>query len=278
MRVVLPRLANNGVAGRLDELLARTRTLAIDLSPDLVVYPELAVTGYPALADPKADEAALIAIAEPVPGPTTEAFAELAQRATCAVVYGLCESDGNRRYNTVIWSDPDGSVTAYRKIHLTEGERRHFTAGEIAVVAPGSVFGKVGLSSCYDKAFPQVYQRQRERGARLSVIASAWASHAGTPGFSGDVWADQSELFDRARAAETGMVVVSTNYEGPRAPGSQASFCGGRRVVDGLGRTVPPNLTTEAALVWDVDLDAAGRAVVELHGDDFFERDRRPVG
>ena len=152
--------------------------------------------------------------------------------------------------------------------------------GQRAVVGDTSPCGPVGLSSCYDRMFPDIFARQRELGARVSVISSAWSSFAGVPAVLGDdgrdLWAEHAEALDRARAIETGMVVVSTNYSGPKVPGSSALFCGGRRVIDGLGRALRPTVWGEIA-VWDVDLAASDAAVRMLNDGDFFSRDRRVV-
>jgi (R)-amidase len=280
VRIVLPVLRNTGVGatpgGRRDEILDLARRLAADLAPDLLVFPELSAAGYPGLVDEAADEAALSAVAEPLCGPTSQAFGELARASACAIVYGLCEHDpaDGKRYNTVVWADPAGSCAGYRKIHLTEQERRHFSAGSESVVIDCG-FGRVGLSSCYDKMFPQLYQRQRERGAQISVISSAWSSRPAGPGESGDILAEQSALFDRARAAETGMLVISTNYDGPKLPGCADRFCGGQRVIDGLGRLLEPTVITTDSLVWDVDPVQAAHAVRVFNNGDFFIRDRR---
>lgn len=282
MRIALPRLVNTGLVvrpgGRADELLGVTRSLVAELAPNLVVFPELSACGYPGLLDRDADAAGLVAVAEPVPGPTTAAFVETAVETSCAVVFGLCELDpgDGQCYNTLVWADPTGTVASYRKIHLTAGEQRHMSAGSGAAVID-TAFGRVGLSACYDKMFPQVYERQRERGAEISVIASAWSSRLVGDVEPVDVLAEQSALFDRARAAETGMLVISTNYDGPKVPGSADRFCGGLRVIDGLGRVIEPVVDTGAVAVWDVDPVQCATAVHTFNDGDFFTRDRRLV-
>ncbi|MGB3481728.1 MAG: carbon-nitrogen hydrolase family protein [Mycobacterium sp.] len=280
MRIVLPALHNTGVraagGGCASVNLDLARSLIDDVRPDLLVFPELSSCGYPGLVDHGGDDAALSDVAEPLTGPIAASFAELARKSMCAIVFGFCELDAGRRFNTLVLADPAGGLIGYRKIHLTEAEQRHFVAGTRAVVAD-SRFGRTGLSSCYDKMFPAVYQRQRERGAQLSVISSAWSSRSADPGGTTDTLAEQSLLFDRARAAETGMVVISTNYEGPKLPGSAERFCGGRRVIDGLGRVVPPTVDGAGASVWDLDVGQAAHAVRAFNDGDFFTRDGRRV-
>lgn len=284
MRVVLPAVVNRGVAARRGgwsaELAALVRdcvrSLGPESAPDLVVLPELSASGYPGLTDLDDDERALAAVEETADGPGVSTLREVARETGCAVVFGFAERDpvADVRYNTVAWADPGGALVTYRKVHLTPLELRLFTPGG-AVVVGDVAAGRIGLSSCYDKAFPVLYQRQRERGAVLSVMSSAWSSTDGSAGGPDDVWAAQAELFDRSRAAETGMVVVSANYTGPKAPGAERHFCDGRRVVDGLGRVVPPTVDRHDLLVWDLDLALAGEQVWVLNEGDFFTRDRR---
>ncbi|TGD87512.1 carbon-nitrogen hydrolase family protein [Mycolicibacterium sp. CH28] len=281
MRIALPALHNTGVSsavgGRHPNALTLVRRLVDEFRPDLLVFPELSACGYPGLVDAVADDAALSAVAEPLIGPTASSYAELSRKSQCTIVFGLCElDDSGLRYNTVVLADPAGTLTGYRKIHLTERERRHFSAGTHAVVADTGI-GRIGLSSCYDKMFPQVYQRQRERGGQISVIASAWSSRSAGAAGSADTLADQSLLFDRARAAETGMVVISTNYEGPKLPGSVERFCGGQRVIDGLGQVVAPSRHGAGVSVWEFDVEQAARAVHAFNDGDFYTRDSRRV-
>lgn len=278
MKIALPALVNPGLteSGHREELTKLVSDVIAQSGADLVVLPELSVCGYPELADANNDEAMLDQLSEPIDGPSGQAFRALAAQSGCAVVYGISErpSASSERFNTLVWADPDGTLSSYRKVHLTPNERQHWRPGEL----PGLINtrdGVVGLSACNDKAFPDAYAAQRAAGARLSVIASAWASHPGSTQVVGDVWAEQSELFDRARAAETGMVVVSTNYRGSRAPGSPACFCDGRRVVDSLGRLQPPTQQYESGPVWSVDLAAEAAVLDYLHGTRFFGRPLR---
>ena len=265
MRVALPTWHNLGLGpSRLADHVAAVRAAAQD-GADLVVFPELSLCGYPHVegadwtsgADAEDARAALAAVAE---------LSALAVETGCAIVVGVAEAAGGEVYDSVVLLDAAGGIHVYRKVHLTPAERALFAAGDEAVVVSAAIGGErllVGLSSCYDKQFPALYQRQRERGAEVSIVASAWSLSAD------GVLAAQSQLFDRARAAETGMVVVSTNYAGPKLPGSAASFCGGARVVDPLGReqAAPDGL-------WTIDIPAARAELLAEAAGDFFARDR----
>lgn len=274
MRIALPRWRNAGLGpGRLHAHITAVRRLAEAGPPvDLVVFPELSLCGYPVrdhLGDGRGDRAtatehaALAAVSEPIAtSRAVAALADLAAEHRCAIVFGIAEADRGVVHDTVVMADATGAVTSYRKVHLTDDELRIFAPGDRAVVVPAVIGAaaepiQVGLSSCYDKQFPQLYQDQRELGAGLSIISSAWSSSRVGPRRAArgdDVLMMQSRLFDRARAAETGMVVVSTNYVGAKLPGSSAAFCGGARVIDPLGREERPEAGLPGRRTWCIDL------------------------
>jgi predicted amidohydrolase len=137
-------------------------------------------------------------IAEPVPGPSTEYFGQLAKKFNLYIVVGLFERDRYLVYNTAALLGPDGQVVGkYRKVCLPRSE---IDAG----VAPGNDypvfetrFGKVGLMVCYDGFFPEVARELANRGAEVI----AWP-----------VWGC-NPLLARARACENHVYLVSSTYE-----------------------------------------------------------------
>lgn len=281
MRIALPRWRNAGMGQqRLAGHVNTVRRLTDAGQVDLIVFPELSMSGYPIREDPdigwsapasEQELAVLAEVAEPIDeSRAVGLLAELAADRNCAIVFGMAEEADGVVYDTVVLADATGTVTSYRKVHLTDDERRIFEPGDRAVVAhamigPDVTPTPIGLSSCWDKQFPLLYQDQRDLGARISIISSAWSSSRVGPtriGRRDDVLAMQSELFDRARAAETGMVVVSTNYSGAKRPGSLAAFCGGARVVDPFGRGYQPRLDVPSRRIWDVDLPLSLDAAV----------------
>lgn len=137
-------------------------------------------------------------IAEPVPGPATRYFGELARKHGMYIVVGLYERDRHLIYNVAALIGPDGRLAGkYRKVTLPYSE----AAGGIA---PGydypvfeTRFGKVGMMVCYDGFFPEVARALTNRGAEVI----AWP-----------VWGCNPDLA-RARAAENHVYVVSSTYE-----------------------------------------------------------------
>jgi predicted amidohydrolase len=137
-------------------------------------------------------------VAEPVPGPTTDYFAELARKHNFYIVATLYERAGHLVYNVAVLISPEGEIAGkYRKITLPDGEVERG-------VAPGSDypvfdtrFGKLGMMICYDGFFPEVARELTKRGAEVI----AWP-----------VWGCNPDLA-RARAAENHVYIVSSTYE-----------------------------------------------------------------
>lgn len=137
-------------------------------------------------------------VAEPIPGPCTDYFGNLAHRYGLYVVAGLFERAGRLVYNSAVLLGPDGQLAGkYRKTCLPRSE---IEAG----VYPGQEypvfdtrFGKVGLMICYDGFFPEVARELANRGAEVI----AWP-----------VWGCNPVLA-RARACENHVYLVSSTYE-----------------------------------------------------------------
>lgn len=132
---------------------------------DLVVLPELIVTGYKFR-----DRAELESFAESIPGPTTEAMQEVARRLDLHLVVGLAERDGDKVYNSAALIGPEGVVGTYRKVHLFADERFIFDAGN----APWPVYRvgdvPVGLMICFDWIYPEAARTLALAGAQVIVL------------------------------------------------------------------------------------------------------------
>ena len=137
-------------------------------------------------------------VAEPIPGPSTQYFGELAKAHDLYIVPGLVERDRHLIYNTAALIGPEGNVIGkYRKVCLPRGE---IDAG----ICPGcdypvfpTRFGRVGIMICYDGFFPEVARELANRGAEVI----AWP-----------VWGC-NPLLARARACENHAYLVSSTYE-----------------------------------------------------------------
>ena len=183
---------------------------------DLVVLPELWPNGgfaYDSWEDG----------AEPLDGPTTAALSAAARELGATVHLGsfVERDDGGRLFNTSVLLGPDGGVlTTYRKVHLFgfgEGEPKLMTAGDGPVV-----HGNIGLATCYDLRFPEMFRALLDAGAELVLMPAAW------PAKRVHHW----RLLSQARAVEDQVFVVACNTGGTH---SGVPMGGGSMVVDPWG-------------------------------------------
>ncbi len=137
-------------------------------------------------------------IAEPIPGPTTEYFGQLAKKYHLHIVVSLNERDRHLVYNTAVLLDPDGQLIGkYRKVCLPRSEIEEGVAPGTDYPVFDTSFGKVGMMICYDGFFPEVARELTNRGAEVI----AWP-----------VWGC-NPLLARARACENHVYIVSSTYE-----------------------------------------------------------------
>lgn len=113
---------------------------------DLVVLPEMAVSGYQF-----ADRAAVERVAEEVDGPTCGALAEVARTHRCWLVCGFPERDGDRLFNSALVLDPSGArVFVYRKTLLYDADLPWATPGDSGYRAFDTDAGRFGVGICMD--------------------------------------------------------------------------------------------------------------------------------
>ena len=236
MRVHVIQLAY-GDEESLSERTERVAALVRDQGEaDLVVLPELWPNGgfaYDGWEDS----------AQPMEGPVVTALRAAAKDLGATVDLGsLVERDETGRlFNTSVLIGPAGEVlTTYRKIHLFgfgEGEPKLMTPGSDVVVHDG-----LGLATCYDLRFPEMFRALLDGGAEVNLVPAAW------PAKRVHHW----RLLAQARAVENQSYVVACNTAGTHAG---VPMGGGSLVVDPWGEVVAEAGTEEEVLVVDVDLE-----------------------
>ncbi len=159
--------------------------------------------------------------AEPIPGPVTERLAALA-REHHLILHGgsMLEAPpdpaaDSRPANTAVLFDPQGNLIAtYRKIHLFDAAPDDSAAPyrESATVAPGGRIVtaeiadlRLGLATCYDLRFPEVFRALALAGAEILLLPAAFTRETGR-----DHW----EPLVRARAIENGCFIVAAGQTG----------------------------------------------------------------
>jgi len=163
--------------------------------------------------------------AEPIPGPTTERLAALARRYQITLHCGSMleraddPADDPRPYNTAVVLDHNGQIIAnYRKIHLFDADPFGSTAPyrESDGIQPGSEIVtceaeglQIGIATCYDLRFPELFRILALRGAQLIIMGSAFTMQTGR-----DHW----EVLVRARAIENGVYLLAPDQVGAHPP------------------------------------------------------------
>jgi predicted amidohydrolase len=191
---------------------------------DLVIFPELSLTGY-VVRD------LIYELAEPIRGSSTRLLEEVAKKEGVYIVFGMIERSEKAHavlYNTAVLLGPEGFVGKYQKMHLPTHsvfeEKRYFRPGYQAPVFDTDI-GKVGLMICYDVFFPEVTRMLRLNGSQLTVCISA----------SPAVRRKFFEVLTVARAMENTMYFAYVNLVGIE---DGLQFWGGSRLIAPTGSIV----------------------------------------
>ena len=243
----------------------------------LVCLPELFRTLYIG----QREDHAFFDLAEPVPGPSTEALGQVARAAGAAIVAPLFERRAPGLYhNTVAVIDADGTLAGmYRKMHIPDDpayyEKFYFTPGDLGFRAFDTRAGRIGALVCWDQWYPEGARLTALQGASILFYPTAIGWHPSEKARHGAEQLDAWRTIQRSHAIANGCWVVAVNRVGlerldEQGPGIE--FWGHSFVADPFGVVVAeaPG-DAEATLVVDVDL---GRVeAVRRHWP--FLRDRR---
>lgn len=249
----------------LDFDLARVATLIEHARRDgvnLLVLPDAALGGY--LANLRApDPDALPPALDPEDVHIRKVAALAAEMVVCI---GYCEADGDKRYNSAVCVTGDGVLGRHRKVHQPAGESAAYTAGDRFTAFDTSV-GRLGMLVDYDKTFPESARTLALDGAEVVACLSAWPTSITNraPRMAQDRQSRLFDLYDRARAAENQVVLVSSNQTG--ALGGMR-FLGQAKVVgpggDILARTWSKAGIAQAELDVQAEIATARRVLRHL--------------
>lgn len=193
-------------------------------------------------------------VAEPLDGPWATGVRTIAARAGVVVVAGMyVPADDGRVSNTLVAAGP-GVDTHYHKIHLYDAygfaESRTVAAGsEPKTITVDGV--TVGLTTCYDIRFPELFVELARRGTELITVHASWGSGPGK--------LEQWTLLARARALDTTgyIAAVDQAYPGDEIAKTGPTGVGGSVVASPTGEVLAAAGADPQLLVYDIDLDAA---------------------
>src|SRR5436190_15598061 len=185
----------------------------------LVCLPELFRSQYFA----QREDAALFDLAEPVPGPSTEALGRAAQRAGVVVIAPLFERRAPGLYhNSAAVIDADGRmIGVYRKMHIPDDpayyEKFYFTPGDLGYKVFNTKYGCLGVLICWDQWYPEAARITALMGAEILFYPTAigWATsqdeHTNSEQY--DAW----QTIQRSHAIANGVFVAVPNRVGREA-------------------------------------------------------------
>ncbi len=219
-------------------------------------------------------------LAEPVPGPSTEALARAAKEHGVVVIASLFEKRAPGVYhNTAAIFDADGTLLGkYRKMHIPDDplflEKFYFTPGDLGFRAWETRFGKIGVCVCWDQWYPEAARLTALRGAQILFYPTAIGWHPAEKAEYGARQHDAWETIQRAHAIANGCYVAAPNRVGHEAPdgGPGIEFWGQSFVADPGGRVLArASVSQEEILIVPVDLAALDQQRTHWP----FLRDRR---
>jgi predicted amidohydrolase len=210
----------------------------------VVVFPELAVTGY--------DVEAATAAATPVPGRITERLRGIAAATETTLVVGLPERDDDEVYNDLVAVSGDGVEAVYRKQYAWGDEAGAFRTGDSPVTVETPV-GTLGFLLCYDLNFPEAALAYADAGVDVLAVSAAWRESYRTD------WS----LLLRARALDSPCYTVGINHAGTQ---QGRIHRGGSMIADPTGNVLAECSDGRTTVAAPIKTDVLASA-----------RDRNPV-
>jgi N-carbamoylputrescine amidase len=220
------------------------------------------------------------ALAEEIPGPSTDALCQVAKELSVVIVASLFERrDAGIYHNTAAVIDADGSYLGkYRKMHIPDDpayyEKFYFTPGDLGFKSWNTRYGKIGVCVCWDQWYPEAARLTALRGAQILFYPTAIGWHPAEKAEYGRRQHDSWETIQRAHAIANGCYVAVTNRVGHEAPdgGPGIEFWGQSFLADPSGQIIrKASVDQEEIIVAEVDL----RTVDQQRTHWPFFRDRR---
>lgn len=160
------------------------------------------------------------ALAERIPGPSTEKFTQLAKKHGVVIIASLFEKRADGLYhNTAAVIDADGSLLGvYRKMHIPDDplyyEKFYFTPGDTGFRAWDTAYARIGVLICWDQWFPEGARLTALQGAQILFYPTAIGWHAREKAEYGEAQHDSWELIQRSHAVANGCYVCAPNRIG----------------------------------------------------------------
>jgi len=228
----------------------------------------------------QSEDYAHFALAEPIPGPSTEAFQKVARRHRVVVVASLFEKRApGLHHNTAVVIDADGTLLGrYRKMHIPDDplyyEKFYFTPGDLGFQAWSTRYGRIGVLICWDQWYPEAARLTALQGAELLFYPTAIGWHPAEKAALGATQHGAWETIQRAHAVANGCPVAAVNRIGfEKAESGDGIEFWGQSFVAGTSGEVLAKASADKEENLLVTVDLAAAEVTRTHWP--FLRDRR---
>jgi N-carbamoylputrescine amidase len=218
-------------------------------------------------------------LAEPIPGPSTKAFQELARTREVVVVVSLFERRAPGIYhNTAAVIDADGSLLGlYRKMHIPDDplyyEKFYFTPGDLGFRAWQTRYGKLGVLVCWDQWYPEAARLTALQGAEILFFPTAIGWHPAEKVQQGQSQHGAWETIVRAHAIANGCYVAVPNRVGFEKLSGEGIQFWGQSFVAGTAGEILAKAGAEREEILVAPLDLREVDNTRIHWP--FLRDRR---
>ncbi|MCI0708119.1 MAG: carbon-nitrogen hydrolase [Ignavibacteriae bacterium] len=212
----------------------------------------------------QSEDAGFFDLAEPVPGPTTDAISATAKKLGVVVVAPVFERRAAGIYhNSAAIIDADGSMAGfYRKMHIPDDpsyyEKFYFTPGDLGFQAVNTKFGKLSTLICWDQWYPEGARLSSLLGASVLFYPTAIGWHPSEKAKYGKAQRESWQTIQRSHAIANGVYVVVANRTGLEKilPGTDGiQFWGSSFIADPQGVIIAEaSVEKEETLIAEIDL------------------------
>jgi N-carbamoylputrescine amidase len=209
------------------------------------------------------------ALAEPIPGETTDRLCSLARELRISIVASLFERRAAGVYhNTAAVIAPDqGFLGIYRKMHIPDDPRYYekffFTPGDLGFKVFATPTATIGVLVCWDQWYPEAARLTALKGAEILIYPTAIGWHPEEKLSNGAAQHDAWELVQRSHAVANGCFVVAANRVGFEAgsDGGGIEFWGQSFIAAPDGSVIARAPADSSAVVVEtIDLSAIERS------------------
>lgn len=204
-------------------------------------------------------------LAEPIPGPSTAFFSEIAAANNVVIVTSLFEKRAAGLYhNTSVVIEKDGSIAGkYRKMHIPDDpayyEKFYFTPGDLGFVPIQTSLGKLGILVCWDQWYPEAARLMALNGAELLIYPTAIGYESSDAEEEKQRQKEAWTTVQRGHAVANGLPVIAVNRVGFEPDPSQQTqgitFWGSSFVAGSQGEFIyRASETEEECTIVEIDL------------------------